>query len=164
MILSYAVGLDLDTLHQTLPESLWYRHERRPPAVTYKPSKDIRRYRKSLGNLLPVRKTNKWGNMSKRICQNFLFRQLFFPFRKREQIPLDQANFFSYITFSWVGRYIRKAYRRGLQPDDIPLCSTRDGCDHCSQRCLSIVDGIRQTYWRTIWIIPDSSSCGRTKF
>jgi hypothetical protein len=27
-----------------------------------------------------------------------------------------------------------KAYKYGLQPEDIPLCSTRDGCDHCAQR------------------------------
>lgn len=49
-------------------------------------------------------------------------------------MPLDRANIFSYVTFSWMGEYIRKAYKSGLQPEDIPLCSTRDGCDHCGQR------------------------------
>ena len=53
-------------------------------------------------------------------------------------MPLDRAGFFSYITFSWVGRYMRKAYKDGLKAEDIPLCSTTDGCDHCAQRCSYI--------------------------
>jgi hypothetical protein len=51
---------------------------------------------------------------------------------------LDQAGFFSYLTFSWVGPYMTKAYRYGLQPEDVPLCSTRDGCDHCAQRYIDL--------------------------
>ncbi|XP_046462037.1 ATP-binding cassette sub-family C member 5-like isoform X1 [Daphnia pulex] len=105
-------GLDLGTLHQTLPEALWDRHERRAPASKYKPSRDMGRYKASLKNWMPVRKSNK----------------------NRDQMPLDQAGFFSYLTFSWVGPYMTKAYRYGLQPEDVPLCSTRDGCDHCAQR------------------------------
>ena len=58
--------------------------------------------------------------------------------RNKEEMPLDRAGFFSYITFSWVGRYMRKAYKDGLKAEDIPLCSTTDGCDHCAQRCSYI--------------------------
>ncbi|KAK4005312.1 hypothetical protein OUZ56_007029 [Daphnia magna] len=105
-------GLDRGTLHQTLPESLWGRHERRSPASQYKPSRDFQRYKPSLKNLMPVRKNNI----------------------NKEQMPLDKVGFFSYITFSWVGRYMKQAYRYGLQPEDVPLCSTKDGCDHCAQR------------------------------
>lgn len=56
--------------------------------------------------------------------------------RNKEQMPLDKVGFFSYITFSWVGRYMKQAYRYGLQPEDVPLCSTKDGCDHCAQRYI----------------------------
>ncbi|XP_057372866.1 ATP-binding cassette sub-family C member 5-like [Daphnia carinata] len=105
-------GLDRGTLHQTLPESLWARHERRSPAQQYKPSRDFQRYKPSLKNLMPIRKNNK----------------------TKEQMPLDKVGFFSYITFSWVSRYMKQAYRYGLQPEDVPLCSTQDGCEHCAQR------------------------------
>ena len=52
-------GLDLGTLHQTLPESMWDRHERRAPASRYKPSRDMGRYKATLKNWMPVRKSDK---------------------------------------------------------------------------------------------------------
>ena len=53
-------GLDLRTLHQTLPESHWGRHERRSKAKQYKPSKEFGRYKPALKNWQPIRKTNKY--------------------------------------------------------------------------------------------------------
>jgi hypothetical protein len=30
---------------------------------------------------------------------------------------------------------MKRAYEHGLKKDDIPLCSTKDSCDHAAQRC-----------------------------
>lgn len=52
-------GTDLGTLHLTLPESLWDRHEQRPPVKSYKPTRSFSRYKPTLSNWLPVRTDNK---------------------------------------------------------------------------------------------------------
>lgn len=52
-------------------------------------------------------------------------------------MPLDNAGFFSLLTYSWVSPFMMKSYRQGLQAEDIPLVSTSDSCDHSSQRFLN---------------------------
>ena len=54
--------------------------------------------------------------------------------RPKELMPLDRAGFFSFITYSWVTRYMKLSYKQGLKAEDIPLCSTADSCDHSAQR------------------------------
>ena len=47
---------------------------------------------------------------------------------------MDGAGFFSYITYSWITSFMRKAYKTGLKAEDIPLCATQDSCDYSAQR------------------------------
>ncbi|KAI9560845.1 ABC protein [Daphnia sinensis] len=54
--------------------------------------------------------------------------------RSRETMPLDRASLFSFITYSWLTKYMKIAYNRGLGSEDIPLCSPKDSCDHAAQR------------------------------
>lgn len=49
------VDLDIGTLHLTLAEPLWHRHECRPQTENYRPSKHFARYEASLGTLKPFR-------------------------------------------------------------------------------------------------------------
>ena len=49
-------------------------------------------------------------------------------------MPLDNAGFFSFLTYNWVTPYMMQSYKQGLKPEDIPLCSTQDSCDHSAQR------------------------------
>lgn len=56
-------------------------------------------------------------------------------YRTKETMPLDRAGLFSFITYSWLTKYMKRAYEHGLKKDDIPLCSTKDSCDHAAQRC-----------------------------
>lgn len=49
-------------------------------------------------------------------------------------MPLDRAGFFSFVTYSWLTKYMTRAYERGLSREDIPLCSTKDSCDHAAER------------------------------
>nr|QST14989.1 ABCC5 protein [Diaphanosoma celebensis] len=106
------VGLDLDTLHRTLPRQLWARHEGRPQIPVYKPNPGFSRYSQSLKHFFPIRKSEK----SKQI------------------MPLDGAGLFSYITYGWITSYMQKAFKTGLKAEDIPLCSTQDSCDYSAQK------------------------------
>ncbi len=54
--------------------------------------------------------------------------------RTKETMPLDRAGLFSFITYSWLTKYMKRAYKQGLKRDDIPLCSTKDSCDNAAQR------------------------------
>jgi hypothetical protein len=49
-------------------------------------------------------------------------------------MPLDRAGLFSFITYSWLTKYMKRAYKQGLKRDDIPLCSTKDSCENAAQR------------------------------
>lgn len=49
-------------------------------------------------------------------------------------MPLDQAGFFSFITYDWLTPYMKQSYKHGLQAENVPVCSTKDRCDHSSQR------------------------------
>lgn len=65
--------------------------------------------------------------------QNFLVKNKKH-FRIRETMPLDRASLFSFVTYSWLTKYMKIAYNRGLGSEDIPLCSPKDSCDHAAQR------------------------------
>ncbi|XP_046652903.1 ATP-binding cassette sub-family C member 5-like [Daphnia pulicaria] len=54
--------------------------------------------------------------------------------RTKETMPLDRAGLFSFITYSWLTKYMKRAYKQGLKRDDIPLCSTKDSCENAAQR------------------------------
>ena len=71
---------------------------------------------------------------------------------------MERAGFFSYITFSWVGRYMDKAYKHGLQSEDIPLCSIKDGCDYCGQRFIAKYIAL------TIYLTVIHFACARVEY
>lgn len=52
----------------------------------------------------------------------------------RETMPLDRAGIFSVITYSWLTKYMNRAYEHGLRREDIPLCSSKDSCAQSAQR------------------------------
>lgn len=106
------IGLDIGTLHHTLPSSLWGRHERRPPPLMYQPSDTFDRYKPSLKHFIPIRKSNS----------------------TKEMMPLDNAGLFSFLTFSWVTPYMKMAYHYGLKAEDVPLISSSDSCEYTAQR------------------------------
>lgn len=54
--------------------------------------------------------------------------------REKERLGVDEASLLSFVTFSWLSRYVYKAYRKGLTLDDIPDGSPLDSCDYNSQR------------------------------
>lgn len=57
-----------------------------------------------------------------------------FDFRSKKVLAIDDAGLFSLITFSWLSKYIYKAYKKGLTKNDIPKCSPLDSCDLNAQR------------------------------
>ncbi|XP_023713114.1 multidrug resistance-associated protein 5 isoform X5 [Cryptotermes secundus] len=81
-----------------------------PPQYT--PGRGIRKYKTALKNLIPVRKEA----------------------RQKDVISVDSAGFLSFISFSWMSKYIYKAYRVGLTAEDIPEVSPLDSCDLNAQR------------------------------
>jgi len=106
------LGLDIGTLHNTLPSKLWGRHENRGPSLLYQPSNEFSRYTQSLKHFIPVRKS----------------------ISPKERMDLDNAGLFSFLTFSWVTQYMKMAYTYGLKAEDVPLCSVNDRCDYSAQR------------------------------
>ncbi|PSN45519.1 hypothetical protein C0J52_13173 [Blattella germanica] len=54
--------------------------------------------------------------------------------REKNAIAVDSAGFFSFITYSWISRYMFKAYKKGLTLDDVPQCSPLDSSDLNAQR------------------------------
>ena len=49
-------------------------------------------------------------------------------------MPLDRAGLFSTLLFTWLNDFMMNAYKNGLKPEDVPLCSTTDGCEQTVQR------------------------------
>ncbi|KAK7069829.1 Multidrug resistance-associated protein 5 [Halocaridina rubra] len=81
-------------------------------AVKYKHSRAMSRYRQSVKHLLPVRK----------------------PSKAKDEMPLDHSGLYSYITYSWITSLMWKAYKKGLQDEDVPICSKYDMCDYNTDR------------------------------
>jgi ATP-binding cassette subfamily C (CFTR/MRP) protein 5 len=52
-------------------------------------------------------------------------------------ISVDSAGLLSFITFSWMSKYIYKAYKAGLTTEDIPEVSPLDSCDLNAQRYIA---------------------------
>lgn len=78
----------------------------------YIPGHGVRKYKPALKNLIPVRKKA----------------------RQRDMIAVDSAGFLSFISFSWMSKYMYKAYKTGLKAEDIPEGSPLDSCDLNAQR------------------------------
>ncbi|XP_075225195.1 ATP-binding cassette sub-family C member 5-like isoform X10 [Lycorma delicatula] len=81
-------------------------------SLQYVPGRGISKYHPALKNLIPIRKQNK----------------------EKERLGVDEASLLSFVTFSWLSRFVYKAYRKGLSLDDIPDGSPLDSCDYNSQR------------------------------
>ena len=41
----------------------------------------------------------------------------------------DRTGLFSFVTFTWVGKLIWKAYKEGLSDENLPSCSKFDACN-----------------------------------
>jgi len=78
----------------------------------YIPGHGVMRYKTALKNLIPVRKKA----------------------RQRDMIAVDSAGLLSFISFSWMSKYMYKAYKTGLSAEDIPEGSPLDSCDLNAQR------------------------------
>ncbi|KAF2351591.1 ABC transporter type 1 transmembrane domain [Trinorchestia longiramus] len=72
----------------------------------------LKRYEPTLKHLIPVRKEK---------CDP-------------REMPVDKTGMVSYTMFSWMTSLMWKAYKHGLKPDDVPLCSKYDMCDYNAQR------------------------------
>jgi ATP-binding cassette subfamily C (CFTR/MRP) protein 5 len=59
--------------------------------------------------------------------------------RQKDVIAVDSAGLLSFISFSWMSKYIYKAYKVGLTADDIPDVSPLDSCDLNAQRYTNII-------------------------
>uniref|UniRef100_A0A1B6DRZ0 ABC transmembrane type-1 domain-containing protein n=1 Tax=Clastoptera arizonana TaxID=38151 RepID=A0A1B6DRZ0_9HEMI len=93
-------------------EAYRYHGVYRKTTPQYIPGKGVSRYSHALRNLIPVRRKTK----------------------KKEKLGLDEAGFFSFITYSWMNRFMFKAYKKGFSFDDIPEPSSYDTCDYNAQR------------------------------
>ncbi|XP_054266785.1 ATP-binding cassette sub-family C member 5-like isoform X5 [Macrosteles quadrilineatus] len=89
-----------------------YPGEYRKTAPQYLPGRGVVRYSSALRHLIPVRARKK----------------------KRETLGVDEAGLFSFISFSWLSKYMMSAYKRGITADDIPDVPPSDSCDYNAQR------------------------------
>ena len=160
------IGLDIGTLHHTLPSSLWGRHERRPPPLMYQPSDTFDRYKPSLKHFIPIRKSNRLY-FSLNFC--LFYTDVFLPLSTstKEMMPLDNAGLFSFLTFSWVTPYMKMAYHYGLKAEDVPLISSSDSCEYTAQRYLNNLNVSIFTYSNGEYKICSESTelniCGMKK-
>ncbi|XP_045132970.1 multidrug resistance-associated protein 5-like isoform X4 [Portunus trituberculatus] len=89
------------------------RHERYSDvAVKYMPGTSLHRYKPSLKHFIPIRKSST----------------------VRDEMPVDGAGLYSFITISWITNMMWKAYKTGLKDDDVPLCSKYDMCEYNTDR------------------------------
>ncbi|XP_076047153.1 ATP-binding cassette sub-family C member 5-like isoform X2 [Oratosquilla oratoria] len=90
----------------------------------YEPGSPASRYYAALRHLIPVRKKMK----------------------DRDQMPVDGTGLYSFASFSWMTRLMWKAYKKGLNEEDIPLCSKHDMADYNSQRLEHLWQNEIKTY------------------
>uniref|UniRef100_A0A1B6LUM9 Multidrug resistance-associated protein 5-like n=1 Tax=Graphocephala atropunctata TaxID=36148 RepID=A0A1B6LUM9_9HEMI len=96
------------------PESAYrYHGAYRRAALPYVAGRGFVRYSSALQHLIPVRPRKK---------------------KKRETLGVDEAGLFSFITFSWLSKYMTRAYKQGTSMDDIPEVPPSDSCDYNAQR------------------------------
>ncbi|KAK6629679.1 hypothetical protein RUM43_003497 [Polyplax serrata] len=114
----------------------WNSMDYTPVPSKYVSNQKLSRYRNALKHMLPVRRKNE----SKKV------------------LAIDDAGLFSLITFSWLSKYIYKAYKKGLTKNDIPKCSPLDSCDLNAQRLESIWERelteqgpAKASFGRAIW-------------
>ena len=55
-------------------------------------------------------------------------------------IAVDSAGLLSFISFSWMSKYMYKAYKTGLSAEDIPEGSPLDSCDLNAQRYTKVLN------------------------
>ncbi|RZF41687.1 hypothetical protein LSTR_LSTR011622 [Laodelphax striatellus] len=92
-----------------------YRGAYQKSPFQYVQKKGFSKYKNSLRTLIPVRLKKK----------------------EKEKLDVDSAGLLSFITFSWLSKYMYRAYRKGLDLDDIPEGSPYDSCDYNCQRLES---------------------------
>lgn len=96
------------------PSSVTYRYPGvyRKTAPQYIPGKGVSRYNSALRTLIPIRRTPK----------------------KKESLGVDESGMLSFITFTWLSRYMFRAYKKGLTLEELPVGSPLDTCDYNAQR------------------------------
>jgi hypothetical protein len=65
---------------------------------------------------------------------------------QRDMITVDSAGFLSFISFSWMSKYMYKAYKTGLSAEDIPAGSPLDSCDLNAQRYTKVLNMCSRLY------------------
>ncbi|KAG8324226.1 Multidrug resistance-associated protein 5 [Homalodisca vitripennis] len=99
-----------------------YHGEYRRTAPPYVAGRGFIRYSSALQHLIPVRPRNK---------------------KKRETLGVDEAGLFSFITFSWLTKYMTRAYKKGTSMDDIPQVPPSDSCDYNAQRFVREITNVK---------------------
>lgn len=61
-------------------------------------------------------------------------------------IAVDSAGLLSFISFSWMSRYMYKAYKTELSAEDIPEGSPLDSCDLNAQRYTKVLNTCSSLY------------------
>jgi hypothetical protein len=61
-------------------------------------------------------------------------------------IAVDSAGFLSFISLSWMSKYMSKAYKTQLCAEDIPEGSPLDSCDLNAQRYTKVLNMCSSTY------------------
>ncbi|XP_018009506.1 ATP-binding cassette sub-family C member 5, partial [Hyalella azteca] len=56
------------------------------------------------------------------------------------EMPVDATGMLSYTMYSWVTSLMWRAYKRGLQSSDVPICSKYDMCHYNTQRLERLWD------------------------
>lgn len=65
-----------------------------------------------------------------------MYEKLFFFFREKEKPPEDNVGLFSFIYLTWFTKYLWKAYRKGIDKNDLPNTSIFNSCAYNCQRYM----------------------------
>ncbi|KAK0163812.1 hypothetical protein PV328_002505 [Microctonus aethiopoides] len=95
-------------------DPLWMENKKRPRTFgnEYRRSRNLSRYNNAIKNLIPIRtlKTSE------------------------DEMPVDNAGFFSTIFFSWITKYLWISYHKGINISDLPKPSPYDTADYNTKR------------------------------
>ncbi|KAK0181941.1 hypothetical protein PV327_000119 [Microctonus hyperodae] len=95
-------------------DPLWVETRKRPRTFgnEYRRSRNLSRYNNAIKNLIPIRtlKTSE------------------------DEMPVDNAGFFSTIFFSWITKYLQLSYHKGINISDLPKPSPYDTADYNTKR------------------------------
>ncbi|XP_043467235.1 multidrug resistance-associated protein 5-like isoform X1 [Leptopilina heterotoma] len=99
-------------LDQRITDSRQTTQEPTKQTIKYVPGRGSTRYNNALQNLIPLRPNVK----------------------EKEKPPEDNVGLFSFLYLTWFTKYLWKAYRKGIDKNDLPNTSIFNSCAYNSQR------------------------------